>query len=99
MIFCAGPIQRMRIWSDDETPWFLRPSPGSACSFSTLMMLNPELITRGTPPAFRDDGFHFFIIIIPPTAIGSVPSLSAQLATNRLPMMAFTAKRLPAQGQ
>ena len=52
--------------------------PASACSFSTLRL--NLVLTRGIPSAFRD-GVHIYI---PPTAIGSVPTLSghAQLRTN-----------------
>ena len=44
-------------------------SPVSALSFLTLRL--NLVLSRGIPPAFGD-GAHLFI---PPTAIGSVPSL------------------------
>ena len=49
----------------------VRPScPASACSFSALRL--NLVLTHGIPPDFRN-GVHLYI---PPTATGSVPSLS-----------------------
>ena len=69
------PRSRLRIWSRETG----RPSrPASACSFS-ILRLN-LVLTRGILIAFRG-GIHFYII--PPCAIGSVPSLSGHAIAYR----------------
>ena len=69
------PRSSLRIWSCERR---VRPSlPASACSFSTL---KPNLVlTRRISPDFRV-GVH---LLIPPTALESVPSLSGHTITYR----------------
>ena len=53
------------------------PRPASAYSFSSLRL--NLVLTHGIPPAFRD-GVHLFL---PPTAIGTVPTLSGYAIAYR----------------
>ena len=57
---------------------FSRPVPSRA-SLLILHTLRLNLMTRRDPPDFRD-GVHLFL---PPTAIGSVPSLSGHAIAYR----------------
>ena len=55
-----------------------RSVPRQPAHFSHTIRLN-MVLTHGIPPAFLDDG-HLFI---PPTAIGTVPSLSGHAVAHR----------------
>ena len=84
----------VRSWSAGHGTYFFRPRSrlriglarpvrpsrfASACSFS-ILRLN-LVFTRGIPPAFRG-GVHY-LLIIPPTTIGPVPSLSGHASAYR----------------
>ena len=85
----------VRSWSAERGTCFFRPRSrlriglarpvrrfrfASACSFSTLRL--NLVFTRGIPPAFRG-GVIVHLLIIPPTTIGPVPSLSGHASAYR----------------
>ena len=78
IIFSLSPF------APEKLVWIRRvrqSRPASAHSFSTLRLNHHLMLTHGIPPAFRDGVIvHSFI---PPTAIGSVPSLSGHTITYR----------------
>ena len=69
-VFPWCPRLRLRIWSR-EMGSASRPAP----SFSLSKLRLNLVLTRGIPPAFRGG----VLLLIPPTAIGSVPSLSGHI--------------------